>query len=235
MNDDETMAVLRSSLATVTQSMTDVHLDRSADAIRARARGRQLRRSLAGAGAAGLALGVGLALSVGSGSGPGSGTTARSVHVNLDAWSVNTLPGGLVYVDVRELVNPTLLRQTLAAAGVPAIVTFGEFCSGTPAGDSGNLQLVLGKAALGGEPKLTINPAGIPAGSELSIGIVSVTVAKPGAPAGPVLDTDFGLVKEGSQLTCGAPSLAGMGDRGSRKGPGTAGPGGPGTVKTPAP
>jgi hypothetical protein len=134
-----------------------------------------------------------------------------------------------VYVDVRELVNPTLLRQTLATAGVPAIVTFGQFCTGAPAGDVGDLQRVLGKTVHGGEPKLTINPAGIPAGSELSIGIVSVTVTKPGAPAGPILDTDFGLVKEGSQLTCGTPN-PGPGEPGGKKGP--AAPAGAGTAKT---
>jgi hypothetical protein len=155
MNDEEILATLRSSLTGVKESLSDVRLDRSADAIRGRARGRRLRRGLAGAGAGGTALGVGLALAVGG----GSGTSARSVHVNLDAWSVNTLPGGLVYVDVRELQDPALLRQTLARAGVPAIVTFGDFCTGASGGDAGNLQQVLGKSGAGGEPKLTIDPA----------------------------------------------------------------------------
>jgi hypothetical protein len=132
MNDDEMLATLRSSLTGVKESLTDVHLDRSADAIRARARGRRLRRGLAGAAAGGTALGVGLVLAAGG----GAGTTARSVHVNLDAWSVNTLSSGLVYVDIRELREPGLLRQTLARAGVPAIVTFGEFCTGASGGDS---------------------------------------------------------------------------------------------------
>jgi hypothetical protein len=220
MNDDETLAALRSSLTGAKESLTDVHLDRSADAIRAQARGRRVRRGLAGASAGGLALGMGLALAVGG----GSGASARSVHVNLDAWSVNTQPDGLVYVDVRELVNPVLLRQTLARAGVPAIVTFGEFCTGASGGDAGNLRQVLGKTALGGEPKLTINPAAIPAGSELSIGIVSAS--KQGVQG---LDTSFGLVKEGARLTCGNPKTEpGSGE--GKKGPGT--PGGTGTVKT---
>jgi len=223
MNDEEVLAALRSSLAGATESLADVHLDRPADAIRARARGRRLRRSLTGAGAGGVALGVGLTLAMAGGSGAGSPATARSVHVNLDAWSVNTLPGGLVYVDVRELVNPTLLRQTLAQAGVPAVVTFGEFCTGTPGGDNGNLQPILGKAALGGEPKLTIKPAAIPAGSELSIGIVSVAVDKPGGP-GHALDTAFGLVSQGSRLTCGQPPAEPQGPAG--KGPGKPGPSG---------
>jgi hypothetical protein len=219
MNDDEMLATLRSSLTAAKESLIDVHLDRSAGTIRARARGRRLRRGLAGAGAGGIALGVGLALAVGG----GSGTTARSVHVNLDAWSVNTLPSGLVYVDVRELREPALLRQTLATAGVPAIVTFGEFCTGASGGNAGNLQHILGKTALGGEPKLTINPAAIPAASELLIGIAPVS--KHGVNG---LGTSFGLVKEGSRLTCGNPGTdpgAGQG----KQGPGT--PGATGTVK----
>jgi hypothetical protein len=162
---------------------------------------------------------VGLALATGG----GPGTSARSVHVNLDAWSVNTLSSGLVYVDVRQLTDPTLLRQTLARAGVPAIVTFGEFCS-PASGDAGNPERVIGKTALGGEPKLTINPAAIPAGSELSIGIVSIS--RPGKKG---LVASFGLVKEGSRLTCGNPRPEpGAGE--GKKGPG--GPGGMGIVKT---
>jgi hypothetical protein len=221
MNDDEMLATLRSSLTGVKESLTDVHLDRSADAIRARARGRRLRRGLAGAGvgAGGVALGVGLALAVGG----GPGTSARSVHVNLDAWSVNTLSSGLVYVDVRQLSDPVLLRQTLARAGVPAIVTFGEFCVQASGADTGNLDQVLGKAALRGEPKLTINPAAIPAGSELSIGIVSVSKAGTRG-----LDASFTLAKEGSRLTCGSPKPE-PGPGKVKKGPRA--PGGTGTVK----
>jgi hypothetical protein len=217
MNDDETLAALRCSLTGVKESLTDVHLNQSADATRARARGRVVRRGLAGAGAAGVALGVSLALAVG-GSAPAPAATARSVHVNLDAWSVNTLPGGLVYVDVRELLQPTLLRQTLAQAGVPAIVTFGKFCTGASGDDTSNLDQILGKTAQGGEPRITIKPSGIPAGSELSIGIVSVAADKPGGP-GHTLDTDFGVVKEGSRLTCGQPP--------AQQEPGGKGPGKP--------
>jgi hypothetical protein len=116
-----------------------------------------------------------------------------------------------VYVDVRELANPALLRQTLAQAGVPAIVTFGEWCTGPSGGDTDNLQQVLGKTGGGGEPKLTIEPAAIPAGSELSIGIVSTPKGGSGG-----LDTNFGLVKEGSRLTCGQPPA----DPGAAKGKG---------------
>lgn len=215
MNDDEMLATLRSSLTGCKESLADVHLDRSADAIRAGARGRRLRRGLAGAGAGGLALGAGLALTVG-----GAGTTAPSVHVNLDAWSVNTLSGGLVYVDVRALRDPVLLRQTLARAGVPAIVTFGKVCTEASGGDAGNLTRVLGKTAVGGEPRMTIDPAGIPAGSELSIGIVLVEKA----PGKSGLAPSFALVKEGSRLTCGVPAVRANPSGKASLGAGGAGP-----------
>jgi hypothetical protein len=203
MDEDEMLATLRSSLTSVKDSLTDVRLDRSADAIRARARGRRLRRGLAGAAAGGTALGVGLALTA-----SGAGTSASpSVHVNLDAWSVNTLSSGLVYVDIRELQEPALLRQTLARAGVPAIVTFGEFCTGASAGITENLQQVLGKSPLGGG-KLTVNPRAIPAGDELSIGIVA-------EPDQGGFANSFALVKDGSRLTCGNPDAgAGKGKQG---------------------
>lgn len=226
MNDDEILATMRSSLTGIADSMTDVHLERPVKAIQARARGRRLRRGLAGASAGGLALGVGLALAAGGGS-TGGGSTAKgalAVHVNLDAWSVNTLSSGLVYVDVRELQNPGLLRQTLADAGIPAIVTFGEICTEPNGGGTENLQQIIGKTAADGEARLTINPAGIPHGSELSIGIVSAS--KRGVRG---LDASFGLVQTGAHLTCGQPSPSRTG--GGKKGPGSPAPAGNGTVK----
>jgi hypothetical protein len=219
MNDDEMLATMRSSLTGVTDSMTDVHLGRPVSTIQGRARNRRLRRGLAGATTGGLALGIGLALAAG-GSSP---TSTRSVHVNLDAWSVNTVSGGLVYVDVRQLQDPGLLRQTLAAAGVPAIVTFGEFCTGPSGGTNVDLHQILGKAAVGGEPKLTINPAGIPNGSKLSIGIMTVWK---GSHRG--LDAAFGLVQNGAQLTCRQPSP----NPGPSGKTGPASPAGGGTTKS---
>jgi hypothetical protein len=232
VNDDEMLATMRSSLTGITESMTDVRLERPVGTIQARARGRRLRRSLAGVGTGGLALGIGLALAAGGGSPAGP----RPVHVNLDAWSVNTLSTGLVYVDVRELQNPVLLRQTLADAGVPAIVTFGKFCTGPSGSNTVDLRQILGKTAADGKPRLTINPAGIPHGSELSIGIVSAW--KSGVRS---LDASFGVVQADAHLTCGQPSTkpgsAGKQGPPSPAGTGTgkqgpASPAGTGTVKT---
>ncbi len=126
MNDDDMLAAMRSSLTRVKDSIADVHLDRQPEAITARARARRLRRGLSGAGAAGTALGIGLALTL-----PGGSAPARSVHVNLAAWSVNTTSAGLVDITIRDLKDPALLRQALADAGVPAMVTFGKVCTAT--------------------------------------------------------------------------------------------------------
>jgi hypothetical protein len=226
MNDHEMLATMRTSLTRTTESMTDVRLDRPVSTIQARARGRRVRRGLAGASAGGLALGISLALAAGGGSaapaahaGPG----ARPVHVNLDAWSVNTLSSGLVYVDVRDLQDPALLRKTLADAGIPAIVTFGEICSGPNGAGTDNLHEIIGKTAANGDARLTLNPAAIPHGSELSIGIVPAS--KRGVRG---LNAGFSLVQDGAKLTCGQPGT-------SPSGQGTTGPvspAGSGTVKT---
>jgi hypothetical protein len=142
MHDDDTLAATRSSLASIKDSLTDVHMDRPPEAIIAQARGRRLRRGLAGISAGGLALGIGLALTLSS-----NPSAARTVHVNLEAWSVNATSAGLVKVTIRQLKDPARLSQTLADAGVPVRLTFGRVCSPV----SGDLpQLPQGAAQAGG-------------------------------------------------------------------------------------
>lgn len=195
MNDDDMLAAMRSSLTGLKDSLTDVHMDQSLEAITARARARRLRRALPGVGAAGLALGIGLALTL-----AGNPQAARAVHVNLDAWSVNTTSAGLVDVTIRELKDPALLRQALADAGVPAIVIFGKVCTAT-SGDLPQLPQVLSKSAGPGDVVLTIDPAAMPSGAELVIG--TSQERQPGARQG--LVAGFGLIKDGSPLACHAP------------------------------
>ncbi|HEX6526442.1 MAG TPA: hypothetical protein VF070_41470 [Streptosporangiaceae bacterium] len=193
MNDDELLTAVRSSLTSVKESLADVHLNRSAEAIRARARGRRVRRGLSGVGAGGLALGVGLGLALN----PSGAATARSVHVNLDAWSVDTTPSGTVDLTLRQLRDPALLRQTLADAGVPAIVNFGKFCTPTyQVGVKQPTSPVIVRAQRG-DVVLTINPAAMSAGTELSIGVMVVSPHSLGAA--------FSLIKEGTPLTCRVP------------------------------
>lgn len=199
MNDDDMLAVMRSTLTSIKEAQTDVHLDQPPAVITARARARRVRRGLSGAGAVALAGAAGLALAL-----PGGPAVARPVHVNLDAWSVNTTSSGLVDISIRELSDLALLRQDLAAAGVPAVVTFGEVCTAAT-GDLPQLEQVLHKQqpAEGSDVVMTVDPAAIPAGSELVIGVAQGG-SKQGI-AGPGLVAGFGLARDGAPLACHVP------------------------------
>jgi hypothetical protein len=205
MNDDDMLATMRSSLTSVKDSLTDVHMDRPLEAITGRARARWLRRGLPGAGAAGLALGIGLALT--SPGGPRAGTggppAARSVHVNLAAWSVNTTPAGQVNVTIRELKDPARLSKTLADAGVPVMLTSGRVCD---TGYQAQLSRVLHKLGGSGDVVLTINPAAMPAGTKVVIGIGTFRKGSEH-----FLAAAFGMIKDGAPLAC-----PGVGKTGAR-------------------
>jgi len=194
MNDDELLTAMRSSLTGVRDSLTDVHLDRPVAAITGRARARHLRRGLAGGAAAAVALGVGLSLTLTSGL-PGG----RSVHVNLAAWSVNTTPAGWVELTLRELQDQARLEQTLADAGVPAIVNFGKFCE--PVSQADNLTATTGghfvHRPVGRDGVLVgilIDPGAIPSGTTVDIGVEDF-----GTGHGYYVDE---IIKNGAPLTC---------------------------------
>jgi len=64
------------------------------------------------------------------------------------------------------LLEPSTLQSDLQHDGIPALVTTGSFCSSDPI-PSGFPQVVSGP---NGAPTVTINPAAMPAGTELSFG-----------------------------------------------------------------
>jgi hypothetical protein len=203
VTDDDMLAAMRTSLTAVKDSLTDVHMARSPDAIRARARSRRLRR-LSGTGAAGTALCVALALTLSSGGNPAAvAVSPKSVHVNLAAWSVNTTSAGVVDVSIHQLARPKLLGQTLAAAGVPALITFGAVCY-SPAGDASPAvtervivpAVFIPKFPSPGGIGFGIRPADIPAGDEVNIGIQEIQ--SDGLPG----NWGVGVNTEGSQLSC---------------------------------
>ena len=195
MNDDDMLVAMRNSLTSIKDSLADVHLDQPPDAIIARARGRRLRRGLPGITAAALALAAGLAVTF-----PGSSPADKGVHVNLAAWSVNTTSAGQVDVTIRQLKDPARLRQTLALAGVPVVLTSGRVCDG----EAGDLSKVIRKHADPRDVFLTITPAAMPAGTELVIGIGTLHDGPRSWPA-----AAFGLTKAGSPLNCGTCPKAG--------------------------
>lgn len=143
------------------------------------ARGHRLRirrRSIAGAAAVGV-LGASLAITLPSSSGGSSGpaaeahghTLSQAVNVDLAAWSVHTNADSTVTITFRQFRDPDKLRQVLAEAGVPAVVSEGASC--LPQDIEGLPQLgnVLSRTMRGGADIVTIKPSAMPPGSVLSI------------------------------------------------------------------
>ena len=100
---------------------------------------------------------------------------------------------------IRELKDQALLERTLADAGVPAIVRFGEFCEASRQAD--NLTGLAGVGFLGRPVarhgvlvSIFINPAAIASGAKVSIGVEGMS-------------GDHGMfedqvIKDGAPLTC---------------------------------
>ncbi len=144
------------------------------------ARAALVRRRLTGGGAVGLtALAVGLAVVLASKPEPGparwpetprplatmplhpaaTGRTVRPRQPGRVVHSQHHVEAGLVDVTIRELRDPALFRRTLAEAGVPAVVSFGEFCRPTSDQSQISRQLVhvLKQSTKDGKVVLTIS------------------------------------------------------------------------------
>jgi hypothetical protein len=141
------------------------------------ARGRALRRhrlsAVAGlsVAAAGTVLALGLTGVLGPARAPG---TIRTVGFTLVSNANGT---ATLTISPKELLDPAALQSDLAQYGIPAKVTTGSFCSSDPA-PAGFSQVVSSYPAgpytatpqNGVQPTITIDPAAMPAGTELSIG-----------------------------------------------------------------
>lgn len=106
-----------------------------------------------------------------------TGHSGHSVHIHAAAFSVDSSGAGTVTVTIMRNhvhIDPAALRHALAEAGVPALVTAGRVCY--VLGPSAVLGQVLGppQHRPGGDSVLTITPAAIPRGWELSIGFFHV-------------------------------------------------------------
>jgi hypothetical protein len=133
--------------------------------------------SAAGVVGAGVALGLGL---IGSAPAHATGTIRTAAFMlvsNADGTATLT-------INPNVLLEPGTLQSDLAHDGIPAKVTVGSFCSSDPA-PAGFSQVVslqkiplreLPKPTLGSKLEhlpnrtMTINPAAMPAGTELSFG-----------------------------------------------------------------
>ena len=147
------------------------------DAITARGRARQRRQlsrvaglSVAGA-AAGTALALGLTGVLGSPPARNTGTirtAAFTIVSNLNGTATLT-------IDPDVLFEPSTLQNDLAQDGIPAMVTVGSFCSSDPAPDGFSDAVSFPPFDSDGgqqvtDRTITINPAAMPAGTELSFG-----------------------------------------------------------------
>jgi hypothetical protein len=84
-------------------------------------------------------------------------------------------------INLFGVLETSTLQRDLRQDGIPAIVTTGSFCSSAPA-PAGFAQVVT-TAGPKGSRTLTINPAAMPAGTELSFGYFHTPPAV-GTPAG---------------------------------------------------
>ena len=117
------------------------------------------------AAAAALVLGLGLSGVLGSGSAHRTGTirTAAFTLVN------NANGTATLTIKPKVLFDPRTLQKDLAKDGIPARVTVGSFCSSNPP-PAGFSQAVSIPIQPGQGTTVTINPAAIPTGTELSFG-----------------------------------------------------------------
>ena len=173
MNDSAVLRELRDSLSAVAMPERP-----RLEAVTARGRAHRRHRlsgvaglSVAGA-AAGTALVLGLTGVLGSAPVHGTGT------IRTAAFTIVSNPNGTASLTInpKVLFEPSTLQSDLAQYGIPALVTMGSFCSSVPA--PAGFSRVVSFPPFPGDGRqqpltdrtITINPAAMPAGTELSFG-----------------------------------------------------------------
>jgi hypothetical protein len=167
--------------------------------------------AVAAAGAVVLGLGLSGALSSAPargtgaiGSAPARGTGADHARgtgtIRTAAFTLTRNANGTdtLTINPRVLLEPSTLQYDLAQYGIRAKVTVGSFCSSDP-GPAGFTQVVTfspsahsGRIRPPVNPTITINPAAMSAGTELSFGNFQLTTGQ---------ETAFTLIDSGS-YTC---------------------------------
>jgi len=180
MNDNDTVAMVRDSLATARDSLAGVHMDTPLDAIARGGRARRRRHRLAGA-AAGMAVvaGAALAATTLAPSGPSSSPSGRGAGqapaARLVAWTVDRQANGDITVTVRQLSDPAGLQSMLRADGVPANVTAlghpDPSCRPYPMSRALFTSVYQAdKTAASGDTVLVIQPSALPSGVGVQLG-----------------------------------------------------------------
>jgi hypothetical protein len=164
-------------------------------AITIRGRTHQRRRFAGFAGITAVTAAAAVMLSLGLtgvfGSAPARGTgTIRTVAFTLVKHANGTVT---LTINQNVLLEPSILQSDLRQDGIPALVTSGSFCYSDPSPAGFNQVVVAGQQKA--PPTFTINPATMPAGTELSFGYFqlanAVGTGNPGQEsAAALIDTD---------------------------------------------
>ena len=141
---------------------------------------RRLAAGLTAVAAAGtVVLGLGLSGAL------GSATAHRTGTIRSAAFTLTSNANGTdtLTIDLKVMLHdPGTLQDDLAQYGIPAMVTTGSFCSTDPA-PTGSSSAVTFTGDGGGQQSaqdltFTINPAAMPAGTELSFGNFQLTTGQ---------------------------------------------------------
>jgi hypothetical protein len=139
----------------------------AADVVARAQKARRRRTGIAGLGVAGVAAGAVLALGL---TGVLGAAPARSTGtIQTTAFTLVEHANGTATLTINPnvLLEPRTLQSDLRQAGIPAMVTAGRFCSSHPSLADFN-QVVTGQKS--SPDTMTINPAAMPPGTELSFG-----------------------------------------------------------------
>jgi len=178
LNDCATLRELRDSMSVVTIGGPPQLAKITAKGL---ARRRHRRSAVAGLSLAGAAAGAAVVLGFTgafSSAQPGGTGTIRTAAFTIVGHADGT---ATLTIDPKVLFEPSTLQSDLAEYGIQAIVNTGSFCSSdpTPAGFS---QVVVFPPFNDDQSKqrsqdrtITINPAAMPAGTELSFGTFQLT------------------------------------------------------------
>jgi hypothetical protein len=164
-------------------ALSGAHMDTPVEAIMARSRTRRHRRlaqlSVAGVAASG-ALAFGVAAVLGATS-PAPARARGTIRTAAFTLARNADGTAALALNQDQVFNPSALQQALAHAGIPALVQTGIFCTSTPPPPSNgvvSVQLPGGRPVAKSTPGhqhpvppdavTVINPAAMPAGTELS-------------------------------------------------------------------
>jgi hypothetical protein len=179
MNANNTVAVVRDSLAMAKDSLAGVHMNTPPDAIARNGRARRRWHRLTGLTGA-IAVMAGTALAV-TALAPSGHTASQSGHpashprtAQLAAWTVAKQANGDIKVTIRQLSDPSGLQGTLRADGVPANVTslaqHDPSCRPYPQTQALFESIYQAQKAAGsGNTILIIHPSALPGGAGVQI------------------------------------------------------------------